>query len=117
MRLHIPVTVGYDADLLQAIALCLEAAREEKRVLAKPEPVCLATLFGDSAIHLDLRIWINDPPQGVTNVKSGVMVGIWKRFNEAGIRFPFPQRDVHVVPPEDGIARENLTQRREIFHS
>jgi small-conductance mechanosensitive channel len=117
VRLHIAVTVGYDADLPQAIGLCLEAAKAEKRVLTKPEPICLVTLFGDSAIHLDLRIWIDDPPQGVTNVKSGVMVGIWKRFNEAGIRFPFPQRDVHVVSRDDGMARDDLTQRREVFHS
>ena len=118
IRLHIAVTVGYDANLKQAIELCLDAARSVKRVLARPEPVCLVTLFGDSAVHLDLRIWILDPPQGVTNVKSEVMLGIWQRFNDAGIRFPFPQRDVHVVPSGDELVDpDEHRERRGILHS
>jgi small-conductance mechanosensitive channel len=118
VRLHIPVTVGYDADLNKAIDLCLDAARSVKRVLARPEPVCLVTLFGDSAIHLDLRIWIQDPPQGVTNVKSAVMLGIWQRFHDAQIRFPYPQREVRVVPPSDDLLDgEQKPERRGILHS
>jgi small-conductance mechanosensitive channel len=118
IRLHIPVTVGYDADLNKAIELCLEAARSVKRVLTRPEPVCLVTLFGDSAIHLDLRIWIEDPPQGVTNVKSAVMLGIWERFRDAQIRFPYPQREVHVVPSSDDLlSGEQRPERRGILHS
>jgi small-conductance mechanosensitive channel len=29
---------------------------------------------------------------------------VWDRFKEAGIKFPFPQRDVHIVsvPPGSG---------------
>jgi small-conductance mechanosensitive channel len=118
IRLHIPVTVGYDADLNKAIELCLGAARSVKRVLDKPEPVCLVTLFGDSAIHLDLRIWIEDPPQGVTNVKSAVMLGIWQRFHDARIRFPYPQREIHVAPSSEGVLdAEQRQELRGILHS
>lgn len=118
VRLHVPVSVGYDADLNKAIELCLDAARAVKRVLTKPEPLCLVTLFGDSAIYLDLRIWIEDPPQGVTNVKSAVMLGIWQRFHDAQIRFPYPQREVHVVPSGgDLVDAERLPERRGILHS
>ena len=102
--MHVSVGIAYEADLPRAIELCLDAARSVKRILEKPEPVCLVTSFGDSAIYLDLRIWINDPPAGVTNVKSAVMLEIWGRFKKDGIRFPFPQRDVHLIPaPRDGI--------------
>lgn len=97
VRLHISLGITYKADLRRAIELCLEAAHSVKRVLDKPEPVCLVTSFGESAVNLDLRIWINDPPSGVTNVKSAVMVEIWDRFKKEGIRFPFPQRDVHLI--------------------
>jgi len=118
VRLHISVTVGYDADLNKAIELCLEAARSVKRVLDRPEPVCLVTQFGDSAIHLDLRIWIEDPPQGVTNVKSAVMLGIWQRFHDAQIRFPYPQREVHVVPSSENLLdAEQRPERSGILHS
>jgi small-conductance mechanosensitive channel len=98
VRLHIPLGIAYEADLRRAIDLCLEAAHSVRRVLDKPEPICLVAAFGDSAVHLDLRIWIDDPPAGVTNVKSAVMLEIWDRFKREGIRFPFPQRDIHVIP-------------------
>jgi len=118
VRLHIPVSVGYDADLNHAIELCLDAARAVKRVLMKPEPVCLVTMFGESAIDLDLRIWIEDPPQGVTNVKSAVMIGIWQRFREANITFPYPQRDVHVVSgPSNLLEGDSRQQAHGILHS
>lgn len=110
VRLHVTVGIAYEADLPRAIELCLGAARSVKRILEKPEPVCLVTSFGDSAIYLDLRIWISDPPAGVTNVKSAVMLEIWDRFKKEGIRFPFPQRDVHLIPaPRDGVLDGNLT--------
>jgi small-conductance mechanosensitive channel len=116
VRLHVAVGIAYEADLPRAIELCLGAARSVKRILEKPEPVCLVTSFGDSAIYLDLRIWINDPPAGVTNVKSAVMLEIWDRFKKEGIRFPFPQRDVHLVPaPRDSVLDGG--PRRDILHS
>ena len=45
----------------QVDALCQEAADETARVLKQPKPVCLVKGFGDSAVNLELRIWINDP--------------------------------------------------------
>jgi small-conductance mechanosensitive channel len=44
-----------------------------------------------------LRIRIEDPKNGTTNVKSDVLLAVWDRFKEAGIGLPFPQRDVHIV--------------------
>ena len=57
--------------------------------------------FGDNGISLELRVWINDPENGIANVRSDVNVGIWRRFKEAGITIPFPQRDVHLVGKGD----------------
>ena len=119
VRLHVSLGVPYDADLRRAIELCLDAARSVKRVLPKPEPVCLVTAFGDSAISLDLRIWIDDPPAGVTNVKSAVMMEIWDRFQKEGIRFPFPQRDVHLIsaPDESALQANRGSARRNSLDS
>ncbi|MDE2074689.1 MAG: mechanosensitive ion channel, partial [Alphaproteobacteria bacterium] len=69
------------------------------RVLAFPEPVCLVTGFGDSSVNLEIRAWISDPKNGIASVKSAVMLEVWDRFAEAGITLPFPQRDVHLIPP------------------
>src|SRR6202044_1551241 len=96
VRLHVPVGVGYRTDVRHAMALCTEAAKSVKRVLETPAPVCLLKGFGDSAIDLELRFWIRDPRNGTANVRSEVMLGIWDRFREHGIEFPFPQRDLHI---------------------
>jgi small-conductance mechanosensitive channel len=109
IRLHIPVGVAYETDPRLAVRLCLEAARSVRRVLSKPEPICLIMRFGESAIQLELRIWISDPRDGVSNVRSAVMLEVWDRFQRAGIRLPYPQRDVHFVPtPRDDVREGNL---------
>ena len=59
--------------------------------------------FGDSSLDLEIRIWIQDPQNGVSNVKSQVLLGVWDRFHEHGIEIPFPQRDIHLrssIPSE-----------------
>ncbi|MGA7673583.1 MAG: mechanosensitive ion channel domain-containing protein [Rhizomicrobium sp.] len=97
LRLHVPVGIAYDSDVHQAIALCIDAAKSVKRVLTLPEPLCLLKEFGDSSINLEIRMWIEDPRNGTMNVKSEVLLAVWDRFKAAGIKFPFPQRDVHIV--------------------
>jgi small-conductance mechanosensitive channel len=97
LRLHVEVSIAYDSDLKQALALGVEAAQSVKRVLAEPVPLCLLKGFGDSTVDLEIRMWINDPRNGTRNVKSDVLLAVWERFNAAGIKFPYPQRDVHIV--------------------
>lgn len=97
-RLHVPLCVAYESDMHQVIAICVDAAKSVDRILATPEPICLMTEFGDSAVNFEIRAWINDPQNGLANVKSAVMLAVWDRFAEAGIRIPFPQRDVHLIP-------------------
>ena len=99
VRLRIPIAVSYAADLRQARTLCLEAAAETPRVLVQPAPVCLLLGFADSAVELELRVWIHDPKNGVGNVKSDVLLLIWDKFHANGVEFPYPQRDLHLKAP------------------
>ncbi|RFB05389.1 mechanosensitive ion channel family protein [Parvularcula marina] len=97
VRIHAPFGVTYDQrDLRLVQKLATEAAAEVPRVLETPKPVCNLMEFGDSSVNFDLRFWINDPPNGISNVKSEVMMGIWERLHENGIEIPFPQRDLHI---------------------
>ncbi len=104
VRLRLPVGVSYRCDLRRAMALCLEAAAEVPRVKERPPPTCLVRGFGDSAVDLELRIWIDDPQNGVSNVKSETYLLIWDKFHEHGIEIPFPQRDLHVKSVDDSVA-------------
>jgi small-conductance mechanosensitive channel len=107
VRIKIPVGIAYGSDLELAMKLMLEAAAAVPRVLAKPEPSCRLMQFGDSSINFQLRIWINDPQNGVGGVKSDVYLEIWRRFQEHGIEIPFPQRVLyHKSMPEIAIKKE-----------
>ena len=97
IRVRCPVQISYGDDPEQAMQLLLEAARDSARVLQEPLPVVRLMEFGDNGISLELRVWIADPENGIANVRSEVNLGIWRRFKEAGITIPFPQRDVHLI--------------------
>ena len=102
VRLKIPVSISYGDDPEQALKLLDEAARHCNRVLTDPPPVARLMEFGDNGILLELRIWINDPQNGLSNVRSDLNLAIWRLFKQAGITIPFPQRDVYVktLPPQ-----------------
>lgn len=101
VRLKVPVGIAYDSDVRLAMGLCLEAVAEVPRVLKDPKSVCLLKGFGDSAVDLEVRLWVNDPQKGVSNVKSDVLLLIWDKFHEHDIGIPFPQRDLHLKSPAD----------------
>jgi small-conductance mechanosensitive channel len=46
---------------------------------------------------MELRFWIADPHNGVSNIASDIMMTIWNKFNEECIEFPFPQRVIHMA--------------------
>jgi small-conductance mechanosensitive channel len=96
VRLKIPVSISYDNDPEQALALLREAARTNPRVLAEPEPATRLMAFGDSGIELELRVWIQDPESGLASVRSDINLAIWRAFKAAGIVIPYPQRDLHI---------------------
>lgn len=95
VRLKIPVQISYQDDPDLAIKVMVEAAYTNNRVLKDPPAVCRLLGFGDSGINMEVRCWINDPQNGVNNVRSEINLAIWRTFKQHGITIPFPQRDVH----------------------
>ena len=96
IRLRIPFGISYSSDVQQAMVLALEAAGSVDRILPTPEPVCLLREFGESTVNLELRVWIDDPENGLNNVKSLVLLEIWDTYHANNIEFAFPQRDLHI---------------------
>jgi len=105
VRLKVPVGVAYGSNLEKARELMLAAAADTPRVLKDPKPACLLTGFGDNAVNLEVRVWINDPQNGIASVKSDLFWGIWQRFRDHGIEMPYPQRDVHLKSIPDTLLR------------
>jgi len=100
VRLDVPFGVSYDSDPHQVIDVAIQAAADVERVEAKYRPpVCWMTEFGDSSINFLLRFWIDDPQQGLTNIRGQVMLALWDAFKANDIKIPFPHREVIMRTP------------------
>jgi small-conductance mechanosensitive channel len=114
VRLQVPVGISYDSDLEKATKLALEAAAETGRVLQEPKPACLLTGFGDNGLNLELRVWINDPQNGLASVKNELLRGVLRRFREEGIELPYSQMVLqHKSMPEVRIRTEPRSEKAE----
>ncbi|KAF0095993.1 MAG: mechanosensitive ion channel protein MscS [Puniceicoccaceae bacterium 5H] len=100
VRIHLPIGVSYSSDVHLVRKLILQGAEEVPRVLKSPKPVCFMVGYGNSSVDFELRFWINDPANGVSNVKSALYFRIWDLFKEHAIEIPFPQNDVHLRSPD-----------------
>ena len=96
VRIKVPFGVTYNANPHECIKLAIEATKKIERVLDYPEPICNLMGFGDSSVDFELRFWISDPVNGVSNVKSQVLLNLWDALKENNIEIPFPQRDLHI---------------------
>lgn len=98
VRLAIPVSIAYRSSTREAARVLEMAPEGVDRVLKTPKPIARLVELGDSSIKMELWIWIADAEAGIKNVKSDVLFRICDLFEENGIEFPFPQRDVHIKP-------------------
>ena len=105
VRLNIPIGVAYGSDLEKVSTALLEAARSVKEVLNDPAPGVHFHDFGDSALNLQIRVWINEP-RNHTTIRSKVNFAIDQTFRKYNIEIPFPQRDIHLRSDPAGIASE-----------
>ncbi|WFL77967.1 mechanosensitive ion channel [Altererythrobacter arenosus] len=96
VRMQIPVGVSYSCDIEVAEDLMLEAAKMSNRVLKSPPPTAWLHEYGDSSVNFILQVWINDPEEGVGNIRSAVLKNLWRLFAENDIEIPFPQRDINL---------------------
>jgi len=97
VRVKVPVQISYADDPEQAMGLMVTACEVSDRVLTEPPPQARMLEFGESGINLELRLWLEDPEEGVGSVKSDINLAIWKAFKQHNITIPFPQRDVHLL--------------------
>ncbi len=89
--------VEYESDLRLAAQLCIEACADQPRVLKDPAPKCLLMEFGDDAVEMEARFWIRDPQNGINNIGSEVMFGMWDKFKEHGIDLPLGQDEIRIT--------------------
>lgn len=98
-RVTISIGVAYGSDVDRAHSLMLQAAQGLDTVLKDPEPVVSFEEFGDNALILRLRIYL-DSIDNRLPVITALHREINRLFNEQGIVMAFPQRDIHFNPTQ-----------------
>ena len=96
-RLEVTVGVGYDSDPVLVHKLLLEIIQTNTGVIQDPEPFVLFSNLGQSSLDFTLVFWIADYNMG-RKVKSDVLFDIFRVLGGNGIKIPYPQQDVHIIP-------------------
>ena len=94
-RLDITVGVDYGSDPDKVVALLIDAAASQIKVLQTPAPVAAFVGFGESSLDFRLQAWIANYEEGLA-VETALRKAILARLRDAGIGIPFPQRDVNL---------------------
>ncbi len=89
IRVKVPFVVGHGSDVRKVAALAVQAAGSLPRILQSPQPVCFLTGYTELALNFELRFWISDPMNGISNIKGECLLQIVESVRAAGIRMPF----------------------------
>jgi small-conductance mechanosensitive channel len=96
VRFSFPVGVSYKEDPENIKNILFAIAEENPDVLSEPKPDVLFNEYGDSALMFNLSVWTNTYSDKPAVLKSQLYFEIFKKFKEAGVEIPFPQRDLYV---------------------
>ena len=92
------VSVAYSSDVDLVMALMLQAALSQARVLREPAPNVALSNFGADGLEFTLGYWLADAENGTLNLRSLVNLEILRLFRQRGIEIPLPQRVLHSKP-------------------
>lgn len=92
-RIEWTVSVEYGEDMDRVRKVCLELIEADERILTDPAPMVVLTELANSSVNVLVRGWVTNGDYW--NVLFDMQERIYKRFNEEGIGFPFPQVTVH----------------------
>jgi small-conductance mechanosensitive channel len=102
LRLEVEVGVDYDTDVDEAVETAAAAIEDLDTILTVPTPQVVVKRFGDSAVVLGVRFWIDNPSaRRKWRARTAVVTAVKAAFDDAGIAIPFPQR---TLGPRDGEA-------------
>lgn len=98
-RITLQVGVDYGGDTRKALQILAEVAAENPNVLEDPAPIISFEGFGDNALNLVLRCYLESLDHRLATITE-LHQSIDDRYREAGIGIAFPQRDVHLYTSE-----------------
>lgn len=94
-RVDIKVGIAYGESVDRARAALLELAKSYSKVIEEPAPMVVVTALADSAVSLELRVWVKNADYWDTFFYLNQAV--YDKLNAVGISIPFNQMDVHII--------------------
>ncbi len=96
LRLDVPVGIAYGSDLRRMREALLGVAASHPAVAAEPPPQVVVVALADSAVQVELRVWLRDPHNDRTP-RFELLEEAKLALDRAGIEIPFPQRVVRLL--------------------
>lgn len=87
------IGVEYNTDFEKVKKEILDMLYYDSRVLRTPEPYCVLHKLNDSSVDVMVRCWTTT--DNLWPLFWDFNNNVYKRFNEVGIGFPFPQLTIH----------------------
>jgi small-conductance mechanosensitive channel len=95
LRIELEVGVDYEADAERAADIAKEAMKGLDEILSVPTPQVVLKEFGDSAVVLSLRFWIDKPSaRRQWRARTTVIKSVKAAFDREDVKIPFPQREL-----------------------
>jgi small-conductance mechanosensitive channel len=94
-RITLPVGVAYGTKPREVLEILDKVPRDHPEILDDPPPEALFVGFGDSSLDFELRAFTSNA-QRWKQVRSDLALTTSEALEAAGIRVPFPQRDLHL---------------------
>ena len=96
IRVRINIGIAYDANLQAAKKIIVQVAQATEWVADDPPPKVVVRNFGESAVGLQLRVWIHDARQRMNTI-SHITDKVKEAFDQEGIEIPSPKRDIFIT--------------------
>ena len=106
-RISVSFNVAYGTDPTTIPDLIVPLALEHPKVDEQPKPVVLFTEMGDSSLNFELRVWTSYAT-GWPAIRSDLTNAIYIKLGEAGIKIPFPQRDLNVRSVDPDVLKTSM---------
>ncbi|CCB89519.1 mechanosensitive ion channel family protein [Simkania negevensis] len=100
VRIEIPFKVSYHSDLELVEKLLIDIAAKAPRVLSSYKPTIRFRTITENAVELLLRFWIADPENGMSDIRSHIILQASHAFKAHHIKIPYPPREIHSLLDE-----------------
>ncbi len=104
------IGLHYDVPPSRVSEVILEVVRRQPAVRLQPPPEVRLKSFGDFSIGYEVRFALADP-DCQNRLIADIHRELWYAFRRAGIRIPYPIRDVHLAHEERRRAAAESAER------